>query len=43
MVVKDGRDDFKRFFFIYTMITYLAPTSYKTVDLFKPLAKVNQI
>jgi hypothetical protein len=41
----DGGDDFKRFFVMYALITYLAPTSHRTVDLslLKPLVDVNEI
>jgi hypothetical protein len=44
-VLKEGGDDFKRFIVRYAMITFLAPTSHKTVDytLVKALDDVNQI
>jgi hypothetical protein len=43
--LSDGGDDFKRYFVMYSMITYLTPNSHKTVDLslLKPLVKVDEI
>jgi hypothetical protein len=40
--LRDGGPDFKRFFIMYVMVTYLAPTPHKQVDwsLVKPLEDV---
>ena len=43
--LRDGRPDFKRFFVMYMMVTYLTPTPHKQVDwsLVKPLDDVDVI